>query len=108
MSTFIAAGLIFIGALALAIACFGVLRLPDALSRQHAATKAATLALALIALGTAMLHGGGAWWLRAILLLVLLAVTLPLASHALARAAIARPPSSPTPGSAARKGTATR
>ena len=36
MSALIGGGLIFAGALALAVACFGVLRLPDALSRQHA------------------------------------------------------------------------
>ncbi len=107
MSALIGGGLIFAGALALAVACFGVLRLPDALSRQHAATKAATLALALIALGTAMLHGGGAWWLRALLLLFLLAVTLPLASHALARAAIARKTTGQAPnGRTGRQGTA--
>lgn len=94
MNDLAGSALILIGALALAVACWGVVRLPDALSRQHAATKAATLALLLIALGTAILHGGGEWWLRALLLFSLLAVTLPLASHALARAAIAREASS--------------
>jgi hypothetical protein len=36
------------GGLLLAIAAWGVLVLPDALARQHAATKAGTLALALV------------------------------------------------------------
>jgi len=81
------------------IAALGVFRLPDALARQHAATKAGTLSLALFALGTGLLawdfggalsgeSGGGlAWaWRLAVLSSILLAV-LPLASHALARAA---------------------
>lgn len=79
--------LILAGMLLLAIACFGVLRLPDALSRQHAATKAATLALGVVALGVAVLHGHAAWWWRSALLMVTLFLTLPLAAHALARVA---------------------
>ena len=90
MIQFSGAFLILLGGLTLAIACWGVLRLPDALSRQHAATKAATLALGMIACGGALIHGGVEWWGRVLILLTLLAFTLPLASHALARAALAR------------------
>ena len=79
--------LIIAGSMLLAIACLGVLRLPDALSRQHAATKAATLALGVMALGLAVLHGEAAWWWRSALLMVTLCATMPVASHALARAA---------------------
>lgn len=71
----------------LLIAALGVFRLPDALSRQHAATKAATLSLTLSALGTGLLAWDSAWTWRLLLLVVLLFVALPLASHALARAA---------------------
>ena len=39
MSETIGGLLILAGTLLLAIACLGVLRLPDALSRQHAATR---------------------------------------------------------------------
>ena len=38
-----AEGLMLLGMVLLVIAAVGLLRLPDALSRQHAATKAATL-----------------------------------------------------------------
>ena len=52
------------GALLLA-AAWGVLRLPDALSRQHAATKAGTLAIATVCLGALLLQPGWAWaWRR--------------------------------------------
>jgi len=73
--------------LILLIAALGVYRLPDALSRQHAATKAATLSLTLFALGTGLLAWDLAWTWRLILLLAILFAALPLASHALGRAA---------------------
>jgi multicomponent Na+:H+ antiporter subunit G len=71
----------------LLIAALGVYRLPDALSRQHAATKAASLSLTLFALGTGLLAWDAAWTWRLILLVSILLATLPLASHALGRAA---------------------
>jgi len=57
------------------------------LSRQHAATKAATLSLTLFALGTGLLAWDWAWTWRLILLVAILFAALPLASHALGRAA---------------------
>ncbi len=71
----------------LLIAALGVYRLPDALSRQHAATKAATLSLTLFALGVGVLAWDWAWTWRLVLLVAILLTTLPLASHALGRAA---------------------
>ncbi|MBL8260676.1 MAG: monovalent cation/H(+) antiporter subunit G [Candidatus Competibacteraceae bacterium] len=85
--TLLGFGLCLLGALLVLVAAWGVVRLPDALSRQHAATKAGTLALAVFVLGVAVLRAEPAWIGRLALLLVLLLVTLPLASHALARAA---------------------
>ena len=82
----------FAGILLLLIAALGVLRLPDALSRQHAATKAATLSICLFLVsqaGFVIISGWGWEWLaRLLLLLFVLLVTLPLASHALARSAV--------------------
>jgi multicomponent Na+:H+ antiporter subunit G len=70
----------------LLIAAVGIIRLPDALARQHAATKAATLAVSLFALGLALVAWDAAWTWRVTVLVVILWMTLPLASHALARA----------------------
>jgi multicomponent Na+:H+ antiporter subunit G len=78
-----------IGAALLAVAAFGVLRLPDVYARQHAGTKAATLALGTMIVGLALLRPEAEWWLRLGLLLALLTLTLPVASHALGRAAAA-------------------
>lgn len=76
------------GALLLVVAAWGVLILPDALARQHAATKAGTLALALVCAGAALLAGDGAWIWRLGLVAGFLLATLPVASHMLARAAV--------------------
>lgn len=82
--------LMIFGAALLVVAMVGVLRLPDTLARQHAGTKAATLALGLMVLGLALVLPGAAAWTRLGLLILALWVTLPVASHALARAAISR------------------
>lgn len=90
--------------LMLVISALGLLRLPDALSRQHAVTKAATLGLSLLifALMLLVLALGGEvsqlnqenqiqgsdWLIKLSLLLAFLLVTLPLASHALARSSL--------------------
>lgn len=83
--------LMIVGAALLAVAALGLLRLPDALSRQHAATKAATLALGVMLAGLAVLQPSWAWWIRIGALVAVLAATVPIASHALARAAASRP-----------------
>lgn len=88
--------LCLLGMLVLLIAAIGLLRLPDALARQHAATKAATLGLGLLILGTGLAAGRWDWAPRLLLLLALLLVTLPLASHALARAAAREAPEADT------------
>jgi multicomponent Na+:H+ antiporter subunit G len=86
--------LLLAGGLLLAIAAWGVLRLPDALSRQHAATKAGTLALALVCSGAILAavevadDGVGAWAWRLVLIIGFLLATLPIAAHLLARAAV--------------------
>jgi multicomponent Na+:H+ antiporter subunit G len=79
--------------LILLVAALGVLRLPDALSRQHAATKAATLGVGLFAcaliLAASASGWGWGWAVRLVVMTVILVCTLPLASHALARAGLA-------------------
>lgn len=84
----IGAVLLVAGALLLVIAAWGVLVLPDALARQHAATKAGTLALVLVCAGAALQAGDTSWTIRLVLIAVFLLATLPVASHLLARAAV--------------------
>lgn len=92
MMNVLGTALCVVGAVLLLIAAWGVVRLPDALSRQHAATKAGTLALAVFILGAGFLMPEPAWIGRLVLLMLLLLITLPLASHALARAAAREAP----------------
>lgn len=79
-----------LAAIIMLIASVGLIRLPDALSRQHAATKAATLAISLLIVGLLFyvidtgLHWE--WIVKLMVLQLILLVTMPLASHALARA----------------------
>ena len=80
--------LLLAGGLLLVIAAWGVITLPDALARQHAATKAGTLAVALVCLGAMLMAGEAAWTGRLAAIVVFLLVTLPVASHLLARAAV--------------------
>lgn len=76
-----------LGAVLLVVSAVGLYRLRDALARQHAATKSATLALGLILLSSALQAQTGAWWIRIALIVLFLFFTLPVASHMLARAA---------------------
>lgn len=95
--TALATLLTLVGTAVLVVAAWGVVTLPDALSRQHAATKAGTLALALIAFGAFAAQPDAAFGVRLALILVFLVVTLPVASHLLARAAV-REQAIPTDG----------
>lgn len=79
--------LAYCGVALLVISALGLFLLPDALSRQHAATKSATLSLGLLLTGIGLQVGDAGWWLRIGLLLALLLLTLPVAAHMLARAA---------------------
>jgi multicomponent Na+:H+ antiporter subunit G len=77
-----------LGLAVLVIAALGVLRLGDALAKQHAATKAATVGLGIMLIGMAVLVPRPEWLLRLAALGAILLATLPLASHALALAAM--------------------
>ncbi len=79
--------LAMLGCVVLLIAAAGLFRFTDAVSRQHAATKAGTLGLGMILAGAALHGSDWAWGGRVLTILAILFVTLPVASHMLARAA---------------------
>lgn len=85
--TAVAALIVVAGSVLLVVAALGLFLLPDALARQHAATKAGTLALSAVLAGTALSSTDPSWWWRSALIVVVLFMTLPVASHMLARAA---------------------
>lgn len=86
---------LLLGLAMLVVAAVGLFTLPDALSRQHAATKAGTLAVGFILLAVGLWNPSLDWWWRILAIMGLLMATLPIASHLLARAAVATDPSAP-------------
>ena len=96
---FLSLFLLAAGGILLAIAAWGVHTLPDSLSRQHAATKAATLAISTACVGVFLLHTNWSWGLRLGVVLVYLMLSLPLSAHMLARAAVTETETDTTPHS---------
>ena len=67
--------------------CLGLVRLPDVYNRLQAATKCVTLGTSSILFGMALVVGLSASGIKAILCLIFLLLTSPVAAHALARGA---------------------
>ena len=82
-------GLIFI-AIGLAFnifGCLGLVRLPDVYNRLQASTKCVTLGTSSILFGTFLIVGFTAAGFKAILCMLFLLLTSPVAAHAVARGA---------------------
>ena len=82
-------GLIFIivGLIFDLFGCLGLVRLPDVYNRLQAATKCVTLGTCSILFGTFLIVGFSAAGMKALLGIVFLALTAPVAAHAIARGA---------------------
>jgi multicomponent Na+:H+ antiporter subunit G len=76
-----------VGVAIILVAASGIIRLPDAMSRQHAATKATTMAVVLFVIGTILIVRDTDWTWRLLAILFFLLLTLPLSSHVLCRTA---------------------
>lgn len=86
--TILAAILLVGGTVFLLVSCVGLLRLPDFYTRAHAVGKAETLGSILILVGLAVYNGAALSSLKLLLILAIIAVTNPTATHALTRAAM--------------------
>ncbi len=89
ISKFIVGYLILQGAILSLIAAIGVIRLPDAYTRNHAASKSATLGVISILLGLFLYyilidHHANS---RVLLGIIFVFVTAPVAGHLISRAA---------------------
>ncbi len=69
------------------LASVGVLRLPDLFIRMHAATKSGTLGVTGIVLALAVYFWEFATVIRAVLIVIFVYLTAPVAAHVIARAA---------------------
>lgn len=84
----VVAALLLISGCALAlIATIGLHRLPDVLTRMHAATKPATLGLILVVLGTALHMPSSSAQVKLLLVIALQLLTAPVGAHMIGRAA---------------------
>lgn len=77
--------LMIIGGVFLAIGGFGVFRMPDVFNRIQAGTKATTLGAFALILGVGIANPS--WLVKIFLIIVFIAITNPVGSSALARAA---------------------
>lgn len=76
---------LLLGAAFTLVAAIGVIRLPDLLARMHAASKAGAVGGGLILLAIALLSQDMSVATRAIVGVIFLLLTTPLAAHLLAR-----------------------
>ena len=67
--------------------CVGLVRLPDIYNRLQAATKCVTMGTCSILFGTFLMVGFTAAGMKALLCIVFLVLTTPVAAHAIARGA---------------------
>ena len=67
--------------------CLGLVRLPDVYNRLQAATKSVTLGTCSILFGTFLVVGFTAPGLKALLCIIFILLTAPVAAHAVARGA---------------------
>jgi multicomponent Na+:H+ antiporter subunit G len=68
------------------LASLGVLRMPDVFTRMQASTKASTLGLGCLLLGTALQLGDVASFIRVVSIGAFVLLTTPVAGHVVARA----------------------
>jgi len=78
--------LLILGAIFTLLAAIGVIRLPDLYTRMHAASKAGAVGGGLILLAVALVSMDAAVALRAVIGVLFLLLTTPIAAHLLARA----------------------
>lgn len=75
------------GAVFVAVAALGVLRMPELYARMHSSTKAGTLGLGLILLSVAIHFESLGIGARALATMMFVALTAPVSAHVVGRAA---------------------
>jgi multicomponent Na+:H+ antiporter subunit G len=85
--TAVAYAFVLTGAILMALSGLGVLRLPDVLARLQAGTKAASLGLACVFAGAALLEPSVSALVKLALSMLFVFATAPVAGHVIGRAA---------------------
>lgn len=76
-----------LGSFFILISAIGLIRMPDLFTRMSATTKASTLGVGLVLLGTALFWQDIGATARAIIIITFLFLTAPVAAHIIGRAA---------------------
>jgi multicomponent Na+:H+ antiporter subunit G len=97
--------LVVLGLVVMTLGVYGIVRFPDVYTQLHASGKAAFLGVSFL-LVAAALAGGPALGSRVVLAVVLLALTTPVAAHAIGQAAHHRREPMRTPGAVDESATA--
>ncbi|WP_430812165.1 MULTISPECIES: monovalent cation/H(+) antiporter subunit G [unclassified Carboxylicivirga] len=74
-----------LGAAFILIAAIGLLRFKNFYSRMHATTKATSFGMLWLILGVALFFSTSLVWLKALLVMLFIYLTAPLAAHATAK-----------------------
>lgn len=85
MIEIIAAIFLFLGSFFILVAAIGIIRFNDLYSRMHATTKATSFGLLLIIVGVSLFFNIAVVWLKALLVIVFIYLTAPLAAHSIAK-----------------------
>jgi multicomponent Na+:H+ antiporter subunit G len=85
MIEIIAAIFLFLGSFFILVAAIGIIRFNDLYSRMHATTKATSFGLLLIIIGVSLFFNIAVVWLKALLVIVFIYLTAPLAAHSIAK-----------------------
>lgn len=77
-----------VGILFMLVGSIGIIRLPDFYSRTHAISKSDTLGIILVILGLVVYEGFTQSSLKLLLVVLFIALSNPVGTHALARSAL--------------------
>lgn len=87
MIEWIAAFFLIAGSLFMLVAAIGVVKLSDVYMRMHAITKAASLGAILMLASVSIIYVQWIVWVEALMVVVFVIITAPIASHMIAKAA---------------------
>ena len=88
--TFVVGAFLVLGAFLMFLTGLGLCRMPDIFTRMHAATKGASLGVALLLLAAVFVFREPMVVTKALVTIVFIFLTAPVAGHLLGRAAYAR------------------
>jgi multicomponent Na+:H+ antiporter subunit G len=87
MTELLSGTLLLLGTLFILLSAVGILKMPDLYTRMSATTKASTLGIGLVLLGTILYWQDFGIASRAIAIILFLFLTAPVAAHIIGRAA---------------------